>query len=181
MLWSETMMVNTCRVMLAWGQFFKSESNRYESLSTKLTLTSFSQRGPPNSGGHWQMARPPRSKQGALFWQSASSHRDSVDGGTSHSWPLETERVEFLSKTEKLNSHSKGKFIPLSPVSIRTDAGITIELIQTLSSILTAMLLAVIVVYAAVITNITRRAHTPAIQKHNTEINLNTDQSAWDI
>lgn len=51
----------------------------------KLTLTSFSQRGPPNSGGHWHRARPPRSTQGALFWQSASSHRVSGDGATSHS------------------------------------------------------------------------------------------------
>lgn len=77
--------------MLAWGQFFRSDSSRYESLSTKLTLTNFSHRGPPNSGGHWQRARPPRSTHGALFWQSASSHRDSGDGGASHSCPLHTE------------------------------------------------------------------------------------------
>lgn len=48
-----------------------------------------------------------------------------------------------------------------SPVSFGTDAGVSVELIHTLSSILAAMLLAVVVVYAAVVANVTRRAHTP--------------------
>ena len=39
------------------------------------------------------------------------------------------------------------------------------------------MLLAVVVVYTAVITNIPRRAHTPAIQTHNSEIKPKSDKA----
>lgn len=43
-----------------------------------------------------------------------------------------------------------------------TDAGIAIQLIDAVSAVLTAMVLAVVVIYTAVVTNITRSAHTPA-------------------
>ena len=69
------------------------------------------------------------------------------------------------------------KRLLLSPVSFRTDAGVSVQLIHTLSSVLTAMLLTVVVVYAAVITDITRRAHTPATHKHNSRIKLNAEKT----
>lgn len=50
-------------------------------------------------------------------------------------------------------------------VSFKTFTGVSIQLIHTLSSILAAMLLTVVVVYTAVVTNITRRAHTPATRR----------------
>lgn len=69
-----------------------------------------------------------------------------------------------MSETEKKTScYNKPEL--LSPVSCRTDAGVTVELIHTLSSVLTAVLLTVVIVYAAVVTNVTRRTHTPAEHK----------------
>lgn len=55
-------------------------------------------------------------------------------------------------------------FVSSSLVSVGTEAGVSVQLVQALSSILTAVLHTVIVVQAAVIADVTRRTHTPATQ-----------------
>lgn len=52
-----------------------------------------------------------------------------------------------------------------SLVAIGAEAGVSVQLIQALGSVLTAVLRAVVVVQAAVVAHITRRTHTPAIQQ----------------
>jgi len=53
---------------------------------------------------------------------------------------------------------------PDSRVSVGADAGVAVELVQTLRSVQTAVLVAIVVVHAAVIANVARRTHTPGVQ-----------------
>lgn len=55
-------------------------------------------------------------------------------------------------------------FVSSSLVSVGTEAGVSVQLVQALSSVLTAVLHTVIVVQAAVVADITRRTHTSATQ-----------------
>lgn len=53
-----------------------------------------------------------------------------------------------------------------SPVTFLTLTGVPVQLVHTLGSILTAMLLAIVVVHTAVVSHVTRSAHAPDAHKH---------------